>query len=225
MFKSTTARVVGFVGALGVSATLLGAAAGTTGAYFTDREAGTIAASAGTLTVDGTNNYNLSFDRLIPGQYRDKQVTYRTGGDTPTDIWLHFPDGASYAKFTGAKNGQHWADGGLGRFGHFEVASNAGNKLFSSWNLQNESDTSSGCANVFGHGSNQPPVNRADTPAYCGVPHYILIEQNLPAGSERQVTMTFGVTGRWTGQNVPVANLPFEVVATQPGVRPDAEDF
>ena len=60
------------------------------------------------------------------------------------------------------------------------------------------------------------------------MPHYIKIESNVPSGSDRQMTLTFGVTGRQTqqGQDAPPADaVPFQVVATQHGIRPDAENF
>ena len=40
MKKNKTARIVAFIGALGASAALIGAAATTTGAYFTDSKSG-----------------------------------------------------------------------------------------------------------------------------------------------------------------------------------------
>jgi hypothetical protein len=41
------------------------------------------------------------------------------------------------------------------------------------------------------------------------------------------MTLVFGLTGRASNvfQNQQFANVPFEVVATQHGVRPDAENF
>jgi hypothetical protein len=233
MFKNKSARIAAFIGTLGASAALIGAAATNTGAYFTDSETGQIAGTTGHLTVDKLNDYNLSFDNLVPGEYKDRSVAYRTGGDTNEDIWLKFPAGTPYGQFTGAKdNGSNgnidgFADGGMGRFGHFAVKDNAGNVLFSSYNLQNESNGTSGCADSNGHGSGPQATSPTNTPPLCGVPHYMLIETNLPSGSDRSLTMTFGVTGKQTqqGQYAPPANVPFQVVATQHGVRPDALNF
>jgi hypothetical protein len=225
MFKNKTTRIVAFVGTLGASAALVGTAATSTGAYFTDREAGTVAGSTGRLQVDKNSDYSLDFGNLVPGEYQTREVGYKTTSSSNEDIWLRFPSGAAYSKFTGEKGGADHPDGGLGRYGHFVVKNDAGQQLFSSWNLQNESKGVSGCANGNGHGSNQPPVNRADTPGYCGVPEYMLLESDVPSGTQGKFTMTFGVTGRWTAQQVPVLDVPFEVVATQHGVRPDAENF
>jgi hypothetical protein len=227
MFKNKTARVTAFVGTLGASAALIGMAATTTGAYFTDTESGSITAKTGHLQIDKRSDYALNFNDMVPGQYQSRDVHYRTDSSTNEDIWLKFPDGVAYAQFTGEKNGPNWADGGLGRFGHFEVKNNAGGTLFSSWNLQNESAGVSGCANANGHGSNQAPTSREDTPAHCGVPRYMLVESDVPSGTEQKLTLVFGVTGRATGQNTfqPPSTVPFEVVATQHGVRPDASNY
>lgn len=225
MFKSKGARITGFVGTLGLSAALLGAAAGTTGAYFTDSESGSIEAGSGALTIDSRNNYNLGFGNLIPGEDKSREVVYRTGGDTPADIWLKFDGGAGYLAFTGDKGNAAYPAGGLGRYGHFAVANNGGGTLFSSYNLANASAGVSGCADANGHGSGRPATSETDTPPYCGVPQLIKLESNVAPGSERKTTLTFGLTGRAQGQNTPVANLPFEVVATQVGIRPDAKNF
>lgn len=227
MQKLKAARLAGFVGALGASAVLLGAAANTTGAYFTDHEDGAVYAKSGSLTVDRNSDYTLNFDKLIPGEYKSKDVAYHTGGDATEDIWLAFPDGAAYAKFTGAKGTALNPDGGLGRYGHFEVKNNANQVLFSSFNLQNESDTSSGCADADGHGSNRAATSETDTDmGYCGVPHFIKVESNVAPGTDAKLTMVFGLTGKAKGQNTQVVdNLPFQVVATQAGVRPDAKNF
>lgn len=225
--KNKSARIAAFVGTLGASATLVGMAAANTGAYFTDSEAGTLTANTGHLQVDKRSDYNLRFTDMVPGEYQTKDVRYHTDSSSNEDIWLKFPDGVEYAQLTGEKGGAYYPDGGMGRFGHFQVKDDAGNVLFSSWNLANESATSSGCADANGRGRNSPPVDRADTPPYCGIPHYMLVESNVASGTTKKLTMVFGVTGRMTAQNSPQppASVPFEVVATQHGIRPDASNF
>ncbi len=225
MDKKKTARVAGFVGALGASALLLGAAANTTGAYFTDSHDGTLQASRGHLKVY-TSDLNLNFADMVPGEYQTKQIDYSTSSSTTEDIWLQFVPGAGYGKFTGTKDGSDgYAGGGLGRFGHFAVQDNAGNTLFSSYNLQNAAQNTSGCADSNGHGSGPAATSAADTPPLCGVPQFIKIESGLPSGANRHMTLTFGNTGRATGQDVAEVNAPFKVIATQHGVRPDASNF
>ena len=225
MRKSKAARIAAFIGALGGSAALIGAAATTTGAYFTDSKTGTVSASSGHLTIDRNNDYNLSFDNLIPGEYKDRVVGYHTGGDTNEDIWLYIPAGAGYAALTGAADNSDGSPNGMGRFGHFAVKNNADQVLFSSYNLTNVSKDTSGCADDNGHGSGPQATSETDTPPNCGVPHYMLLESNVPSGTDGKFTMTFGITGKAKGQGAPVANVPFQVVATQHNIRPDAKNF
>jgi hypothetical protein len=223
MFKKKPMRIAAFIGTLGASATLIGMAATNTGAYFTDSENGQIAGTTGHLTIDKNNDFNLNFDNLVPGEYKDRTVAYHTGGDSSEDIWLYLPAGTQYGAFTGAKGAvDGYPDGGMGRYGHFAVKDNAGNLLFSSYNLQNASNGSSGCADDNGHGFGPQATSESDTPPLCGVPHYMLIESDVPAGVDKSFTMTFGVTGKQTqqGQYAPPANVPFQVVATQHGHSP-----
>ena len=50
---------------------------------------------------------------------------------------------------------------------------------------------------------------------------------NLSSGEARTVNLTFGLTGRAANnyQFGPVTDVPFKLVATQAGVRPDASNF
>ena len=231
MKKTKTARVAAFIASIGASAALIGAAAHTTGAYFTDSQPGSITAQAGHLKINAIGSYDLSFANLVPGEDTPKTISYSTDTNTPEDVWLYFPSGTPYGQFTGGGAGDNWganyADGGIGRFGHFQVNDNDGNLLFNSYNVKNAADGSSGCADTNGHGSVRQATSESDSQmGYCGLPHYMLIQSNVPDGATRHFTMTFGLTGRQTQQGQVDANgLPFKVVATQHGVRPDAGNF
>ena len=250
MNKGTALRLGGFVAAVGTSAALIAAASGTTGAYFSDTHSGTMQATSGhlLLTISGSSTA-LDFTDLMPGVNQQKNISYTTDSspNAREDIWLVFPVTTSvqqlaYAEFTGAKGEFGYADGGLGRYGHFAVANN-GNVAFTSYNLANDpSPSSSDCpvdANGRG-GSNQQATSPTDTPPYCGVPKAILLASNLPTGTNGTINVTFGLTGRQTQQNqteflgpVPWTNpvkyapspVQFNIVATQSGVRPDAANF
>ncbi len=230
MSRTKAIRVAGFVGALCASAALIGGTAATTGAYFTDSHDGSITASSGHLRLDvSADQLQLSFTDLAPGEYQTKTIGYSTDSTTNEDVWLVFTPGTAYGQFTGAKGDAAYPDGGLGRFGHFAVADN-GTTRFTSYNLANAPAgvTGQSCpvdANGNG-GSNQQPTSPTDTPPYCGVPLAIKLADNLPGGTTGQtVQVTFGVTGRWTAQDSPVTSVPFKLVATQHGVRPDASNF
>lgn len=228
-------RVGGFLAALGASAALIASASGATGAWFTDSHSGNLAGSTGHLRLN-VSDTTLNFNGLVPGQSQTKQITYSVDVSNGTeDVWLVFPTATAdqaqrYGQFTGAKNDAAWADGGLGRYGHFAVSDTAFGQAFRSHNLQNQpggaTDESCGIdANGRG-GSDQQATSSSDTPPYCGVPKAILLAWNLADSTTGTIEVTFGVTGRWTVQNAdPVVNVPFQIVATQHGVRPDAANF
>ena len=225
MGKSRVIRVVGFVGALGASAGLVGLGVSSTGAYFTASQNGSLNASSGHLKLS-VSNPNLNFQDLVPGDYQTQNINYATDSTGHEDLWLVFPPSAGYDAFTAPKD---VSGGGLGRYGHFAVSTD-GNGNFTSYNLQNSDAGSAGepvCpVDVNGDGgSNQQATSTTDTPPLCGVPAAIKLTSNLPTGSTGTIAVTFGITGRWTAQNAAVASVPFQIVATQPGVRPDAPNF
>jgi hypothetical protein len=82
----------------------------------------------------------------------------------------------------------------------------------------------SGCADANGHGGNGPESGlHANDNGYCGVPRYILVQTNLAPGHDGSFKMTFGLQPTWRAQDSAAANVPFKIVATQPGIRPDNE--
>lgn len=222
------AKIGGFIGTVAAGAALVAAAAGGTGAYFTDSKAGSMSATTGQLKLNTTDT-NLSFKDLVPGTNQTKDIDYNVATTGPSDVWLVFdPSDVAYLKFTGAKGNPLHLGGGMGRFGHFAVSNDSSGPLFQSYNLAHvPSGEVGGCAvNAIGHGgSGQRPVDRADTPPQCGVPSAILIASNLTNGQGGTAHLTFGVTGRWTAQSATLTPVPFKLVATQAGHRPDAANF
>ena len=221
------AKIGGFIGTVAAGAALVAAAAGGTGAYFTDSKPGTISATTGQLKLNTTDT-NLSFKDLVPGTSKTKDISYNVETTDPSDVWLVFdPTDVAYLKFTGAKGNPSYPDGGMGRFGHFAVSNDSGGPLFQSYNLAHvEAGGCAGDGNGRG-GSNQQSTSREieGAPPQCGVPSAILIASNLTNGQGGTVHLTFGVTGRWTGQNATLTPVPFNLVATQAGHRPDAANF
>ena len=224
------AKIGGFIGTVAAGAALVAAAAGGTGAYFTDSKAGEMKASTGQLKLNTTET-NLSFADLMPGTSKTNSIDYNVVTTGPSDVWLVFdPADASYQKFTGAKLNALAPKGGLGRYGHFAVSNNTGGPLFQSYNLAHapvDAIAASKCAvNVNGHGgSAQQAVSVEDTPPWCGVPSAILIAAGLTNGQGGTANLTFGVTGRWTVQEIAPGSVKFKLVATQAGHRPDAANF
>jgi hypothetical protein len=228
--KSSAIRLAGFVGALCASGALIGTAVSGTGAYFTDSHSGEVDAGTGHVRVaispaDG----KLSFDNLLPGEYKDQTINYQAQGTGAEDIWLVFPttssDGSNPSEaFTGAPDDGH--GGGLGRYGHFAVSSTDG-AHFTSYNLSanRHDDSSAPCpTDTNGEGgSNQQAATTATLVPYCPVPTAILLASNKNNGDNGSATLTFGFTPLLTGpQDAPTNKLvSYQIVATQHGVRPD----
>lgn len=221
-------KIGGFIGTLTAGAALVATATAGTGAYFTDSHPGTITAQAGHLRLINVSSTAFDFRDIMPGEDKTLPVDYQVDVSSgKVDIWLTFDTStAAYARFTGAKGQNGWADGGLGRFGHFKVTA-SGATLFNSYNLQNAPDGTSGCVDSLGHGGSAPAQSHDDTSmGYCGVPKQILVASGLSNNEARQFQLTFGLTGRQVQQNqLDIDHLPFQLVATQAGHAPDAANF
>jgi len=235
MRKAKALRVAGFVGALCASAALVGTSVAGTGAYFTDSHNGQINASTGKIAVSITPaNGRLDFTELLPGDYKTNTIDYTANplGGTE-DIWLVFPtdDGSGSnpsEAFTGTPDDT--VGGGLGRYGHFALASSGG-ATFTSYNLNNPGTTAGhtgpSCGvdgNGWG-GSNAQPSGPHDTSvAFCAPANAILLQSNMAAGASGHVNLTFGFTPLLTSQTQYAALtkiVSYKIVATQHGVRPD----
>jgi hypothetical protein len=226
--KKNILKVGGFIATMATGAAMLGAAVTGTGAYFTDSKAGGLSANSGHLTLN-TTDANLHFDDLMPGEDTKRNIEFNVNSEGKSDVWLVFnKNDPGYALFTAAKGDPNAVDGGLGRYGHFAVSNNGGAPLFQSYNLQHKGAGAGDSCGVDANGnggSAQQAISPSDTPPYCGVPTAIKIASNLSSGEGGVLNMTFGITGRWTAQHSPVASVPFNVVATQAGVRPDALNY
>jgi hypothetical protein len=233
MVSKKTVKVAGFVGALCASAALVATAATGTGAYFTSSSDGNLAGTSGHLQLSTTNT-NINLTGLNPGEDQSQRITYTTTADSTTreDVWLVFDTtSAAYGRFTGANHVNYggYTDGGLGGYGHFKVTSDQGFG-FESYNLQVVVAPATGChinANGTG-GSDQRatgPDNGSQSAPECGVPGAIQIGSNLAPGQASAATISFGLTGKARAQDTMEANVPFKIVATQVGVRPDAQNY
>jgi hypothetical protein len=223
MNTKKTARVAGFIGALGASALLLGAAANTTGAYFTDSHDGAINSSTGQVKVD-TTDLQLNFDNLLPGEYKTQRVDYTARGTGSEDIWMVFPTDGTAEALVGRPDDS--AGGGLGRYGHLKVTSTGGASFVSNNLNRNRLDDNSAPCGVDGNGwggSNAEAANRADYDVpYCAPANAILLQSGMSAGDTGYSNVEFGITKLSRGQNAPHAQVAkFKIVATQHGIRPD----
>lgn len=229
MLRSTGARLLGFTAAVGTTVALAGFAASSTGAYFSETKDGTISGSRGRVHLE-TSDLSLDFSNLLPGEYQTKPVGFTATGTGNEDIWLVLPAGQS--DILNGEAGTPSGDAALGRYGHFQVDSPAGN--FVSNNLAaagtGEHSGDSCAVDSLGHGgSDQEAVSRDDhLVPFCPAPTAILLASNLAPGQHQTANITFGITkisNRSDQEDLPLlASNPaahFQVVATQHGVRPD----
>jgi hypothetical protein len=226
MRKSKAVRVVGFVGALGASAALVGFAATGTGAYFTDSKPGSINASTGSVKlIVSPSDGKLNFTNLLPGEYQDQNIDYTAAGTGSEDIWMVLPSDGSAEALVGQKD--DGSGGGLGRYGHFAVTAPDGS--FTSYNLANRppSDPNGPVCGVDGNGhggSNQVAADKKDySLPYCAPANAILLQSGLTYGQGGRATVTFGFTPLLTGpQSGPLSQVAaYKIVATQHGIRPE----
>jgi hypothetical protein len=210
MIKSTTGKLVGFIGAVGVSAALVGFAATGTGAYFSDSRSGAVTGSTGSIKVvtgggGGTDGLNFRFNDMLPGEPQTATATYLNSGHNRQDVYLVFPN-------TDALH----ALNNLGRYGQAHVASN-GTEIFASTNLNDD-------------GTSCPPAGTDCNP----LPGQIKLADNVASGDGGSVSFTFAYGPKLKGNTVgpfncyplgdlscPVNGLPFQIVATQHGIAPN----
>lgn len=221
MERKKAIKLGGFAGALCASAALVGISVSGTGAYFTDSHNGSINAGTGTVKVN-TSDLSLNFDNLLPGEYQTKTLDYHANTTGAEDIWLVFPNHGSDAFSAHPQSGPI----PLGRYGHFAVSSTNG-ASFTSYNLalspNGASDSCTIDANGEG-GSTAQSATAADAPPpYCAPAGAILLASNLTNGQGGTASLEFGFTPLLTApQGSSTAPLvPFKIVATQHGVRPD----
>lgn len=226
MRKAKALRVAGFVGALCASAALVGTSVAGTGAYFTDSHDGTIASSSGHLTLDGVGQTNLNFANLMPGEDQTANIPYTVNVSSgKVDVWMVFDaTSAGYGHFTGAKNTsyQGYTDGGMGRYGHFQVGNN-GAVAFRSHNLQIAANPADNCSDgtVPGTDGRGGSDVKSASNAECGVPAAIKLASNLSNTATGNVNIVFGLSGKQTQQDQTEWTVGYKIVATQAGHAPN----
>ena len=197
-------RLAGFVGSVGVTAALVGAAATGTGAYFSDSKTGDIKATMGSIRIEGhdgsgANSIGIDFEKMLPGEAQSKTIRYQNTGQNNQDVWVVF-DRAALGDGSG-----NVGVNSLGRFGEIHVKGN-GVSVFDSANLNDRAST---C----------PPG--AGDPACNPLPEALKVANNLTPGQVGDWTFSFAPGAKFKGnQTMPVLNLPYTLVATQHGITP-----
>ena len=204
--KSTTIRIAGFVGSLGATAALVGAAASGTGAYFTDAKPGNISGTMGSIRITaydggGTSATDIAFTDMLPGEGQVKTVRYQNTGKNTEDVWLVFNQ-ADLGDFNSHTDTGKVND--MGHFGEIHVSSN-GTEVFGSKNLN---DDATSC----------PPAGTDCNP----LPAKIKLADGVTPGTVGGFAFSFtpgANTGNW-GQEATRLNLGYQLVATQHGIAP-----
>lgn len=230
MRHAKTLKVAGFATALCASVALIGFAAAGTGAYFTDSHDGQIASSSGHLKMNlpaGTDT-NLNFANLMPGEDQSANIPYTIDVSSgKVDVWMVFDaTSTGYGHFTGAKDVSYgpdgYTDGGMGRYGHFQVGNN-GQVAFRSHNLQLAKAPTPNCADGTTPGADGRGGSdiKSATNAECGVPAAIKLASNLTNTATGNVNIVFGLSGKQTQQNQTEWTVGYKIVATQAGHAPN----
>ena len=223
MNKKKTARVAGFVGALGASALLLGAAANTTGAYFTDSHDGAINSSTGQVKVD-TTDLQLNFDQLLPGEYKTQRVDYTARGTGTEDIWMVFPtDGSAEALVGTARRLRRRRPGSLrSPADHQHRRGELRLQQPQQRGTGSHSGDAAGSTGTAGEAAARGGQQRRHPRAVLRTEDAILLQSGMSSGDTGYGNVEFGFTKLPHGQNAPHAQVAkFKIVATQHGIRPD----
>lgn len=214
MFKSKSRRAVAFLATVGVSVGLVGVAASTTGAYFSDTRTGSVSGTIGSIKVatsggSGTDGLGFTFTNMLPGEPQTVTGTYQNTGANNEDVWLVFNNADALH-----------AINDLGTYGQAHILSN-GTEVFGSNNLNDHSDT---CPILDGSGN----------PTGCNpIPQKIKLADNLLPSLQGTFGFTFNYASKLKGASAeggpfncyPLGGcvnngLPYKIVATQHGVDP-----
>jgi hypothetical protein len=230
------------VGAVGTAFVLAGClaviASGTTGAYFSETQPGTVAGTIGAVHVL-TSNTTFAWTNMMPGEQKLATVNFKNTGTGPQDFYLVFPNGPALHALSN-----------LGSFGEVHVVGGKGRAmvdLFDSTNLQDgrTKENQNSCGDVF-----SPRIDT--TPHGCWpLPDKLKIAGTVDVGVAVSVSFSFNYAGKLGDANVaqgessssgggifntypltngeafgadlaatPAAGLPFQIVAVQVGQQP-----
>jgi hypothetical protein len=238
-------RVAAFVGALAGSVGLVTAAAGATGAYFNDTQSGTVTGNIGSIkvsTTGGTGGNGLDFDfaNMLPGVFQTSTVHYKNIGKNTEDVYLVF----SQAEALHSVNN-------LGTFGEAKIGSNGTTVFSSSNLNDGEQASLQPIDPTSSHCSSSPSAHVPLSSAGCWpIPDIVKLATNVAPGNGGTMTFSFALAPKWNGTATELAQffcypliqdpgnpsnqtdqvcdpsnpsygLPYEIVATQPGVAPN----
>lgn len=220
MKRFRSARVAAFIGATGGAAALIGMAAASTGAYFTDVHAGQINGTFGKVavtvngvavptgdTASGTDSMQIQWNNMLPGT--DKTVTYTVTntGTSRESVWLAFDD----------SNGEWSAINQLGTYGDAKINSPLVNADYNNLNNNYPQGTPGNPGQVNHCGDPQGAI------AYLPAENHVA---DINPGGQAKFTFSFGYgpclsDNALQGASAFANPLLYDIIATQPGISPD----
>lgn len=233
MRKSTKIKAISLVLTMACVVALGVLGSGMTGAYFSDTNSGQLAGTIGSIQVatsggSGADALNFNWDNMLPGEIYAQNATFQNSGRNAQDVWLVFPNKTALSALNS-----------LGTYGAVKITSSDGACFYSN-NLNDHpadqvaldalpqmvklaSNVAPGGAGwmkfEFQYASkmrtqepawmfNMYPIATPGSPASAGWPN----DGNQAGYAQNYVD---AADGSGTG-------LPFQIVATQPGIAPGA---
>jgi hypothetical protein len=218
-------KIIGLLAAVILVAALVAVASGATGAYFSDKQPGTITGDIGTIKITAGANADFGgglgfhWANMLPGTPYSATVYFQNSSNNTEDVWLTFPNLTALSTLNT-----------LGHYGAVHIVVN-GTEIYANTNL------------------NDIPNNGTE-----GLPAQKLLQAGLAPGQSGWMTFTFeyasimstqepgGVFNKYPipqatnhdarypagGEQMVVRSqdgsgngLPFAIVATQIGITPD----
>ena len=210
MTKRKFARIAGLTTTVVAASALIAGVVGSTGAYFTQANPGSITGTFGAVTMSvsgsgaGADGISFNFNGMMPGEYKTANISVQNTGTENEDIYLVFSNA----------NGAWSAVNTLGTYGEFVVNGT------DYYNLNNSAPQWTGSPYTNACGDTVPGI------AY--LPHVNYFGTLTPGASA-----TYAVSFRYSAcisnplyQGQPIflpANNPlgFSVVAEQAGILPN----
>jgi hypothetical protein len=221
IMRSRSRRVAAFIAATGGAIALVGIAAGSTGAYFTDVHAGSINGTFGkvALSVDGVvvapgdsatggkENLEIQWNSMLPGSNKTVSWTVTNTGTANESIWLAFDD----------SNGEWTAINTLGSYGDARINSPLLNADYNNLNNKYPQGTPANPGQHNACGDQQPAI------AYLPAENHVA---DLAPGGSASFTFSFGYGPCLSDNSLQggpaFANpLLYDIIATQQGITPD----
>jgi hypothetical protein len=228
------ARIAALGASLAITGGLVAAATGATGAYFSDTVNGDATGTIGSIQITPTNGASsmaLAFTNLLPGTPQTVTVAYTNTGNSAEDVYIVFPDNIALSALNN-----------LGRYGTVHLSSSGAGAVGDVFDSNNLNDNIGSCGSF-----SQLPTG--SIPGCWPVPSQLLVASDVAPGTAGTFLFSFMYasalsnqganpgTGVWntfpvTGQTFTTpsdnsqpasgAGLPYEIVATQPGITPGA---